>query len=141
MPEHKTGTLDTKELDDLLTSLVEGLPAQQQRLDEDYLQRATVALPLLQAAAKQGLNGLQGLLTPSHWVIQQTELDINVRVSRSRQQALQLSTRPLNLAYASKYAYSDYSEGQLRIVVDRVAIEPRPTAPRQNERGSTHGKT
>ncbi len=141
MPEHETGKPGTEKLEDLLTSLVEGLPAQQQRLDEDYLQRLAAIPPALRAVTEQGPSGLQRLLAPSHWVMHQTELDVNVRVTRSRQRELRISTNPLNLAFASKYAYSDFSKGQLRVVVDRVAIEPRHTAPRLNERGSKRGKT
>ncbi|MEM7583728.1 MAG: hypothetical protein AAF560_10145 [Acidobacteriota bacterium] len=130
MPEHESRSSRALELSELVTSIVEGLPAQQQRLDEDYLRRLSVAGAALQQLGELVPESIKRLMAPSRWVLSQTDVEVSVQLTRGREQALQLLTRPLNLAYARKYAHADFSESKLRITVGSVAPELRkPGAP------------
>ncbi len=119
MPEHGNA-----ELGDLLISLTERLPAEQERLDEDYLRRLNAATPALRALARQGGTALAQALAPAPLVLSQVEIELGVRLGRGRQRQLALEARPLNLGYVKKYAYSEFAASELRVVVERVPAPP-----------------
>ena len=115
MPEH--GNAD---LGDLLTSLTERLPAEQERLDDDYLKRLAAFAPLLLKIAVAESPALAQALVPSPLVLRQVAIEVGVRLTRGRQRELALEARPLNLGYVRKYAHSDLSASQLRVIVERI---------------------
>ncbi|MCP3957408.1 MAG: hypothetical protein GY719_06110 [bacterium] len=121
------------ELADLMTSLVAGLPAQQRRLDNEYSERLAEVAPLLRVVAEKGGQELARTLAPTPMVVRSVEIEAGVRFAHSREReagvgaGVRLETELLNLGYARKYAYSEFSQSQLKMVVERVPMEPAPT--------------
>ncbi len=110
-------------LDQLVAALVEGLPAQQRRLDEDHERRLAAFLPVLRAAVEGGHQDLAKSLVPAPQVLQRVEIQAGVRVSRSRGREKGIGVRLLNLGYQSRYAYSETAQSHLKLVVERVPME------------------
>lgn len=128
MPEHGTA-----ELGDLLISLTERLPAQQQRLDEDYLRRLDAAAPALRMLAERGGGALARAAAPFPMVLSRVEVALGVRLTRGEERQLAVRARPLNLGYVRKYAYSQTAASALRVVVERVPGPPRSDRPAGKE--------
>lgn len=126
---------ETPELADLVTSLVEGLPAQQKRLDDDFAERLAEAAPLLRAVAERGGEALARGVAPAPVIVRRVEVEAQVRVARAREReagagvGIRLETELLNLGVTRKYAYSEFSQSQLKMVVERVPMVPAPTPP------------
>ncbi len=111
------------ELGELLTSLVETLPPQQQRLDEHHARQLEALAPLVRAAVESGHPELAGSFVPAPMVLRQVEIETHLRVHRSRGREVGIGTRLLNLGYHRRYAYSETAQSQLKLVVERVPME------------------
>ena len=97
-------------MNELLTALSEQVVEQQQMLDEDYQQRLQAFTTVQQAAQAQGLESLARELMPSATVINQAEMQVQVRFANSKEQdfALGVGLELLNLGFQRRYAHSEY---------------------------------
>ena len=113
----------TAELGELLISLVETLPRQQRRLDEDHKRRLEALAPLLPAAAASGNPELARAFAPVALVLRQVEIEADLSIQRSRGRQAGIGARLLNLGYHRRYAYSATARSRLKLTVEQVPME------------------
>ena len=116
---------------DCLIALIESIPAEQARLDSDYLARSRYFMPVLETARANGYEEVAREAAPSQMVITEADIQASFRLTLSRSAEFSLVARPLNLAYTRRYEYSEFTRSKVRATVRRAPMQPVGTNEKQ----------
>ncbi|HEY0405122.1 MAG TPA: hypothetical protein VGC89_05310 [Pyrinomonadaceae bacterium] len=116
------------ELGVFLSGLAQNLSHQQLRLNEEYEERLAEFRPIFELARSLGYEDVARTIAPAQVVMEKAELQVDVRLSRSREQEFAITVRPLNLGFTRKYKYSEFADNRLRLTLQSIPLAPgRPT--------------
>ena len=107
-------------LGDLVSSLIEGLPAQQLRLYADYWARLAMIEEALGEDSSGDLDGMVEFLAGPAQEITGVEIEAGFRSSLAKEKSFTIAAELLNLGAARKYAHSQFSENRVTVTVARA---------------------
>lgn len=120
------------ELRQFLLGLAHSMVYQQARLDAEYAAWLRAYLPVVQAARAAGQEQLARELAPTPLVVEHTDLQVEVRVTRSEGQEFSLNVQLLNIGFMRQYQHSGTVSHTLEMSVQRVPFPPGQPRPELN---------
>lgn len=112
------------ELGVFLSGLAQNLAHQQLRLNQEYEQGLAEFLPILRLAKSLGYEDVARTVAPVQVIMEKAELQVDVRLSQSREQEFAITARPLNLGFTRKYKYSEFVDNRLRLTLQSIPLAP-----------------
>jgi hypothetical protein len=108
------------EFGDLLVSLTQEVPLQQERLDLDYLRQLALFRALIQESKKRGVDSIARAVAPARMVAQTVQVESQFHFAQSTATRFSLGIRLLNLGYRRRYAHTEFAESRLQVTVQQV---------------------
>lgn len=112
------------ELGVFLAGLARNLSHPQLRLNQEYEKQLEEFSPILQLAKSLGYEEVARSIAPSQVVMEKAELQVNVRLSQSREQEFAITVRPFNLGFTRKYKYSEFVDNRLSLTLQSIPLVP-----------------
>ena len=116
-------------LGDLLEALTKEIPFQQQRFNNDFLDRAEQFAPVFKALKAIGFEDLALAVAPKLSILDRVEIETSFQMTKSREQQMALRVQPLNLGFSRRFAYSGFVQNRVQLSVQKIAPEPGKNSP------------
>ena len=117
---------------DLLRSLTGELPAEQGRLDDDYLERARAAEAMFRQLPS-GCEALVPALAPSRSYLSEVSLSAPVGFANESSRETGVAVDLLSLGYRRRFAYAGAASSTVSVQVRQSPLDPAPLPPTPGE--------